>query len=338
MLKGIGLKVAATFAFSLMSAMIKLASATFPASETVFFRSLFALVTLVAWLRWRGEFPHGLHTLRPIGHIGRSLAGSCGMFAGFVALSLLPLADATAFTFATPLMVVPLAAFVLGEDVRPFRWIAVATGFVGVLVMLSDHLGGGVGKAMASTGAGLGSIVALCGAVGSAVAMIQTRRLTSSETTGAIVFYFSSLTAAISAVLMLAAALWPSGGSLGDLIVGQRFIVPSPGAFGLLMGVGLLGGCGQILMTHSYRFADASIIAAFDYVAMIWAAALGFAVFGDAPSPRILAGAGIVAAAGVTVLWREHAARRIAVIEAKRPAGAPVQSASRTPFLKMKQP
>jgi drug/metabolite transporter (DMT)-like permease len=68
-------------------------------------------------------------------------------------------------------------------------------------------------------------------------------------------------------------------------------------------------------MTHSYRFADASIIAAFDYVAMIWAAGLGFAVFGEAPSPRILLGAGIVIAAGVAVLRRVHAARRIALID-----------------------
>ena len=75
----------------------------------------------------------------------------------------------------------------------------------------------------------------------------------------------------------------------------------------------MFGGLGQILMTHAYRFADASIIAAFDYVAMIWAAAIGSAVFGEAPTPRIILGAFIVAAAGLYALARERATRRVAL-------------------------
>ena len=75
-----------------------------------------SMATLAAWLASRGEWPAALHTTRPLGHIGRSLAGSCGMFASFIALALLPLADATAFTFAAPLMVVPLASVVLASS------------------------------------------------------------------------------------------------------------------------------------------------------------------------------------------------------------------------------
>ena len=185
------------------------------------------------------------------------------MFANFIALSLLPLADATAFTFATPLLVVPLAAMTLGETVRPYRWAAVGLGFVGVLVMLSDDLGQGAG---ATAGYSLGAAVALAGAFCSAVAMIQTRRLTRSEATGAIVFYFSTVTAAISAALLILAAVWPSGAPGADFFAGQKFVAPSALEFCLLVSIGLLGGAGQILMTHCYRFADASIIAAFDYV------------------------------------------------------------------------
>jgi len=309
MLQGIALKVAATFVFAFMSALIKTASARFPVGEVVLFRSLFALVVLVAWLASRGEFPHALHTKRPFGHIGRSIAGSGGMFANFVVLSLLPLADATAFTFATPLIVVPLAAFTLGEIVRPYRWAAVALGFVGVLVMLSDHLGEGVGAAAPQRT--LGAIIALAGAASSAVAMIQTRRLTQSEPTGAIVFYFSSLTATFSALLLLAAAVWPGGAPGADFAAGQAFVTPGLFEFAVLASIGLLGGAGQILMTHSYRFADASIIAAFDYVAMIWAAALGYLFFAETPTPRILGGALIVAATGIFVIWREQRRLRI---------------------------
>ena len=105
MLRGVALKVAATLAFTAMSALIKAASTRFPVSEVVLFRSLFALMVIAGWLGWRGEFPRALHTRRPLGHIGRSLAGSVAMFATFIVLALLPLADATAFTFATPLIV-----------------------------------------------------------------------------------------------------------------------------------------------------------------------------------------------------------------------------------------
>ncbi|MGD0185864.1 MAG: DMT family transporter [Roseiarcus sp.] len=311
MFTGIALKVAATFVFAAMSAMIKIVSPVFPVGEVVLFRSLFALAVLAAWLASRGEFPRALHTRRKLGHIGRSIAGSGGMFANFAALSLLPLADATAFTFAAPLMVVPLAALTLGETVRFYRWAAVGLGFVGVVVMLSDHLGEGFGDPAGAAGASLGAGIALAGAACTAVAMIQTRRLTRSEPTGAIVFYFSSLTAVVSAALIALAALWPADAAGAAFLAGQRWVAPSAGEFVLLGSIGVLGGGGQILMTASYRFADASIIAAFDYVAMIWAAALGYALFAEAPSPSILLGAAIVAGAGVFVLWREHSARRI---------------------------
>jgi drug/metabolite transporter (DMT)-like permease len=317
MLLGIVLKIAATFAFAAMSAIIKSVSLRFPVGEIVLFRSIFAMATLVVWLTRRGEFPHALGTRRKLGHIGRSLAGSGGMFANFIALSLLPLADATAFTFATPLLVVPMAAMTLGETVRPYRWAAVGIGFVGVLVMLSDDLGQGVG---ATAGYSLGATVALAGAFCSAVAMIQTRRLTRSEATGAIVFYFSTVTAVISAALLILAAVWPSGAPGANFFAGQTFVAPNALEFCLLASIGLLGGAGQILMTHSYRFADASIIAAFDYVSMIWAATFGYAFFAETPSAAVLAGAAVVAGAGVLVLWRERRRRGV------RPAAEPAET------------
>ena len=294
MLRGVALKVAATFVFAVMSALVKLSAARFPVSEIVMFRSLFALVVLIVWLRGRGEFPEALATQRPLGHIGRSLAGTGGMYSSFLALSLLPLADATAFTFVAPLMVVPLAALLLREAVRPYRWAAVAAGFFGVTIMLSDHLGA------ASATRALGSAVALGGAGFAAVAMIQTRRLTRSEPTGAIVFYFSSVTTSLAALALVAGALWPQADWIGT----QRFVIPSLHEALALAAIGTCGGIGQILMTHSYRYADASVIAAFDYVAMIWASLLGYALFGETPTSRVVLGAGVVAAAGVYVVWR----------------------------------
>jgi drug/metabolite transporter (DMT)-like permease len=308
MLLGILLKVAATFAFASMSAIIKAVSPHFPVGEIVLFRSLFAMATLVVWLARRGEFPHALRTRRKLGHVGRSIAGSGGMFFGFIALSLLPLADATAFTFVSPLLIVPMAAVGLGETVRAYRWAAVGIGFLGVLVMLSDDLGQAAG-ATPGNGYSAGAAIALCGAFCTAVAMIQTRRLSRSEATGAIVFYFTSVTTVISAVLLTLAAAWPTGAVGADFFAGQRFVAPSGLEFGLLISIGLLGGSGQILMTHGYRFADASVIAAFDYVSMIWAATLGYAFFAETPSAAALSGAAVVAAASLYVIWRERFSR-----------------------------
>ncbi len=307
MLKGIGLKIGATFVFALMWALIKAAAPTFPVSEIVFFRSVFAMATLAAWLASRGEWPSALRTARPLGHIGRSLAGSCGIFGGFLALATLPLADATAFTFVTPLMVVPLASILLGEEFRLARAGAVAFGFAGVLVMLSGHFGPGLGDA----GSGIGVTAALVGAGAGAIALIQTRRLTQSEATGAIVFYFSSVTAVISLAILIAGFAPFGNGPIANLIASQRFVAPGPLALASLVAVGLLGGCGQILMTHCYRFADATVIAAFDYTAMIWAAALGYVVFAELPTVRVLIGAAIVVAAGGGLLAWEHSRREI---------------------------
>ena len=304
MLRGILLKLAATFVFAVMSAIIKVVSARFPVGEIVLFRSIFAMAILIVWLARRGEFPRALATQRKLGHVGRSIAGSGGMFFGFIALSLLPLADATAFTFASPLLIVPMAAIGLGEVVRPYRWAAVGIGFVGVMIMLSDDLGGG--GATRTAGYAAGAAVALCGAFCTAVAMIQTRRLSRSEATGAIVFYFTSVTAVFGAAVLILAAAWPSGAIGAEAFAAQRFVAPTPAEFALLASIGLLGGAAQILMTASYRYADASMIAAFDYVSMIWAATLGYVCFAETPSPAVLVGAAAVAAAGIAVILRER--------------------------------
>ena len=219
--RGIALKIAATLAFAVMNALIKATTARFSVAEVVLFRSVFALVVLVLWLWRRDEFPHVLKTDRPLGHIGRSLAGSGGMAANFLVLALLPLADATAFTFVTPLLVAPLAAALLGEIVRPYRWAAVIAGFAGVLVMLSEKLGADAGER-----ASQGVAIALIGALFSAAAMIQTRRLTLSEPTGAIVFYFSSVTAALAAFALIVFSLWPSGIAGADFAAGQGWATP----------------------------------------------------------------------------------------------------------------
>ena len=289
----------------MMAASLKLVSTSYPTGELVFFRSFFALAPLLLWLAWQGDLVNSVRTRDVRGHLKRGAFGSAGMFSGFVALSYLPLHDAIAIGYATPLIVVVLAALLLKETVRAYRWTAVVVGFTGVLIMLSPHLSATTEIGGASA---LGAMIALLGACCSAGATVQVRRLTATEKTGAIVLYFSLLTTALG---------------LATIVLGWR--MPPAGDLLLLILIGVLGGIGQILLTSCYRHADTSIIAPFEYTTMVWALVFGWFVFGELPSREVIAGAAIVAAAGIFVLWRESelglVRRKDVETASQRPAG-----------------
>jgi drug/metabolite transporter (DMT)-like permease len=288
-LLGIALKIASALAFTLMSAGVKLVTERYPIGEVVFFRSAFALVPLLVWLSWRGDLINAVRTDDLKGHLLRGIISTSGMFAGFVALSYLPLSDAVAIGYASPLITVVLAALVLKETVRAYRWSAVVIGFVGVIIMLLPHLEGSVTAGGLAGGAGIGALFALFGACCSAGATIQIRRLMARERTGAIVFYFSLLTTFMG---------------LMTIVLGWR--MPDLPDAGLLVVIGILGGIGQILLTLSYRHADTSLIAPFEYTTMLWAVLIGWFAFSQLPQPAIATGGVIVAAAGCFVVWRER--------------------------------
>ena len=138
-LKGIGLKLVSALLFALMSALVRQLGDVAPIGQMVFFRSAFAIPPVLAIYAFRGELMSAVRTSRPFGQLGRGTMSVCGMFSNFAALTRLPLADVTAITFASPLITVVLAAVILKEHVRIYRWTAVAVGFVGVIVMLVPH-------------------------------------------------------------------------------------------------------------------------------------------------------------------------------------------------------
>lgn len=289
-MRGIGLKVVSVVIFIVMASLIKAVDGRVPPGEVVFFRSFFALPVILVWLTLRREMPAGLRTQNPLGHLWRGFAGTTAMGLGFAGLALLPLPEVTAIGYAAPLLTVVFAAMFLGEQVRAFRLIAVVVGLAGVLIVLSPRLGAFGGESDAEgLRATLGAIVVLGGAVFNALAQVFVRKLVATERTSTIVFYFS-LTASGLALLTL-----PFG-----------WVVPAAGDAALLILAGLLGGVGQIFLTASYREADASVVAPFEYVSILFALAIGFAVFGEVPTPTMLAGAGIVIAAGIAIIWRER--------------------------------
>ena len=302
MLAGIAYKIASTFVFACMMAIMKGLS-FYPVGELVAFRSFFALFVLAFWLARRGEFPGALRTRRVGGHLLRSLAGTGSMTLNFAAFAFLPLADVTVVGYASPLIIVVLAAIWLGERVGPGRWFGVALGFCGVVVMLWEHLG--TGDQGLSRGA-IGAFMSLTAAFCVAVAMIQTSRLVQSEHMGAVVFYFQFTAGCVGVLLMLLGALWPASWPLAPAMSGLAWVTPQePSHWALLIGAGLLGGLGQILMTRGFMLADASILACFDYVSMIWVLALGMVFLGEFPTLTVLLGATIVTVAGLMVIWSE---------------------------------
>jgi drug/metabolite transporter (DMT)-like permease len=286
--KAIGLKIISALLFAVMSALVRLMGEVTPVGQLVFFRSLFAIVPVVIIYAWRGELRHAIYTKRPLGQLGRGMLSVGGMYSNFAALTRLPLADATAIQFASPLITVGLAALILKERVRIYRWSAVFVGFIGVLIMLLPHLDPAHYTSMASAAA-VGAMLAVLAAFINAGTVIQTRRLTRTETTPSIVFYFSLICAIAGAATLPFAWHTPS---LYELTI--------------LITLGMLGGLAHIFLTESYRFAAASVIAPFDYTSMLWALLLGYWMFGEVPAALVFVGAAIVIAAGLFVLWRER--------------------------------
>lgn len=282
---GIALQLGATFSFTVMGALVRFIGGRVPLGEQVFTRSFFALIPLVAMLLWRNELASAVRTKNPFGHVRRGLTGVIAMVCMFAALARLPLVDATAIGFATPLINVALAAIFLGEKVHVFRWSAVAIGFLGVIVMLSPHLFGVEREATSAAGA----LFAIAGAFLTAAAMTQVRHMSATETTASLVFSFSL----IATLASLASIPW-------------GWITPSPLDSLVLFLIGIVGGIAQIMITESYRHAGAGTVAPFSYTAMLWSIAIGFFFFGELPGTVVLLGAALVIAAGLFVIFRER--------------------------------
>lgn len=286
---GIGLKVASVASFLTMAALLK-ATGSLPPGELVFFRSFFAIFPIAIFLAMRGQLVEGLQTERPFGHVGRGILGTAAMGFMFYALTKLPLPEAVAIGYAMPLLIVVFGALFLKEDVRLYRWGAVAVGVVGVGIIVWPRLtvfSGGGGPA---TDLAIGAIAGIVSAVFGAFAMMHVRNLVQTERSATIVLYFS-ITSSLAGLATL-----PLG-----------WLWPTPAQWAMLVSAGIAGGIGQILLTEAYRNADVSVVAPFEYTSLIFSLVIGYVFFGDVPTITMLIGALIVVAAGLFIIWREHA-------------------------------
>lgn len=284
-LTGIALNITALFVLVCMAACIKAATAEVPTGQAVFARAAFSLPLILGWIMAQGPLRDGLRMARPRLHLLRGALGTVALSLNFLALSLLPLPEVTTIGFAAPMVTLVFAVVILGEKVRLVRWGAVIMGFLGVLIVVWPRLGlSGPVDGLAR----IGVLAALGSATAAALVKILLRRMVARESTPAIVFYF-----ALTASLM------------GLLTAPFGWVWPSREVALLLVASGLLGGVGQLMMTASYRYADASALAPFWYAQLIFATALGFILFDEVPTPQMLAGAGLVITAGLLIAWRE---------------------------------
>lgn len=304
-LKGIALKLIAVMLFIVMSSLIKAVSDTVPPGQAVFFRSFFAIPVIFAWLALRGDLRTGLRVESRMGHFWRGVVGTTAMGLMFAGLGLLPLPEVTALGYTAPLLVVVFAAMFLDEKVGFFRIGAVALGLVGVLIVLAPRLTSISGPTV-ETAQAVGAVLVLMGATCAALAQIYIRKLVQTEQTSAIVFYFS-LTSTLLSLLTV-----PFG-----------WVIPGLTETVMLVLAGLLGGLAQIFLTSSFRFADASVIAPFDYASMLFAILIGYFVFSEVPTPQILLGATLIILAGIIIILRERqlGLRRERARAVKTPSG-----------------
>ena len=283
---GIGLKIGAIALFTVMFALVKALSDTIPAGQAVFFRSAFAIPVLFAWLLMQGELSDAVSVKSKRAHVWRGFVGTAAMGLNFTAAGYLPLPEITAIGFTTPLLIVVFASVMLGERVGVYRISAVLVGLIGVLIIVEPRLT--LGEMDPAQDAMMcGVILAITAAACAALAQIQIRKMVQVERTSAIIFYFC-ITASVFSLSTVGTWVWPS-----------------PPQFLILILIGIFGGVGQIMLTTAYRYAPASVIAPFDYTAMIFALGIGYFAFAELPSAQMILGAGIIIAAGVFVILRE---------------------------------
>lgn len=283
-MRGIFLMMSAVTVFTVMSAFIK-AAGRVPAGEAMFFRSVMAMPIILIWLVTHGGIAQGIRTTSVRNHAVRGIVGSCAMGLGFAGLKFLPLPEVTAIRFVTPIAMVVLAALLLGERFRMVRIAAVLMGFAGVVIIVAPRLSVGLGS-----GEALGVFLTLGSACLAALAQVFVKGMSGSESTTAIVFWFSATATVLSLVTIPFGWVWPTGYELA-----------------LLCGAGVIGGLGQILLTASYRFAEAGVLAPFTYISMLWSILIGYVWFEEVPTVATLIGACFVIAAGVIIVLRERA-------------------------------
>ena len=276
----LALRLAAMGAIATMALFVKLSvDAGINLVETMFWRQAIAIPMILGWLVARGRVDL-MRSARPRAHAIRAGFGLTGMMLNFGAIALLPLAEATTFSFTTPIFAVLLSIVLLREKVGAWRWTAVLLGFAGVLVIAQP--GGGHLPLF-------GAAVGLGGAFMTALISIQIADLSQTERPITIVLWFASISTAVLLVPMML---------LAEAHSRHLWLV--------LLAAGVSGSIGQILLTASLRFGKVASVVVMDYSSLAWATLYGWLVWSTLPPTTTWLGAPLVIGAGAVIGWRER--------------------------------
>lgn len=282
-LLGMGLRLVTALLLAIMFAGVKWANERgVHVVESLFWRQLGSALCATAWVAAGPGFA-SLRTKRIGAHVTRMGVGLTAMYLNFLAMTLLPLAEATAIGFSVPIFSVVLAALVLGEPTGKWRWGAVIVGFLGVLVVVQP----GDGNVPL-----MGGAVAIVAAVLTAAVTIVIRRLGATEAAATTVFWF-----AVSSLVPLALLMpWFAGSHDAT-------------TWAIIAGLSFAGGLAQLTLTGALRLAPVALVMPMDYTSLVWASLFGLLLFAQVPSPWTWVGAPIIIGSGLVILWREHLLR-----------------------------
>ena len=279
-IRGVALRLTSALLLAATFALVKLASTRgVDLVETLFYRQCGSALCATSFVAMGPGFTT-LRTRRMWAHVSRMVVGMTGMALNFLSMILLPLAEATAIGFSVPIFATLLAALVLGEPTGKWRWGAIAVGFIGVLVIVQPGSGD-----LPLVGSG----VAVAAALVTASVTIILRRLGATELASTTVFWFAM------------SSLVPLG-----LLMVRYAHMHDPVTWAIIVGIAFAGGLGQLALTGSLRLAPVALVMPMDYTSLLWATVMGAWLFGQLPSPWTWAGAPIIVASGLVIVWRER--------------------------------
>jgi|APTNR8051073442_1049403.scaffolds.fasta_scaffold06849_2 drug/metabolite transporter (DMT)-like permease len=271
------LMVCACAGFAAMMAIVRLIAPEVHPVQAAFFRNFFGVLFMLPWLVRAGG-TGALRTGRPGMHVVRSVLGLTAMLLLFSALGMLPLADVTALSFTAPLFATAGAALVLREQVGRRRWTATLVGFLGAIVILRPDADTFTPEALVA----LGSAAAI------AAAQLSVKALSRTENPNAMVLIMGLLMTPMSLLPALFVWTWPSADTFAWIVL-----------------MGAVATVGQLCLVRAMAIADASAVMPFDFARLIFAALLGWLMFGEWPDGWTWVGAAVIVASTVYIARRE---------------------------------
>jgi drug/metabolite transporter (DMT)-like permease len=282
--RGMTAAMGAFFMFTIMNVFAKLLSENHSVIEIAFYRNLIACMPFLFMVFVLGKRDILVIQSKPAAIGVRAVVGAISLITTFAAYSLMPMAETTVLLFTASLFIPVLGVIFLHEKVGPYRWVAVAIGFIGVVIMTRP----------AGSVNGLGVTVALIAALMHATLQIILRYLGKFERPETVAFYFLVIGTLVTALPLPFVAVTPTVAELP-----------------LLLGLGLSGAAAQWLLSVAFRNAPAAIVTVFNYSGIVWATFFGWLIWNDWPLPAVLAGAAVVIASNGLVIWRESRTRTI---------------------------